>query len=114
MTLLSKGFMMNLESLIQNPALDGIDPVKLQLLFSLAAQAGNKKQNELLPFLMSAVTGPKEKQLSFQPSEIDSIIEVLKIGKSPQEIQQIERACTLMRQFRTAQGSRKPSAQTQK
>ena len=45
---------MNPDSLMQNPALSGIDPGKLQLLLSLASQAGKKKQNELLPFLMSA------------------------------------------------------------
>ena len=94
---------MNPDSLMQNPALSGIDPGKLQLLLSLASQAGNKKQNELLPFLMSAA-GTQGKQLSFQPSEIDSIVEVLKFGKSPQEIQQIDRACALMRQFRAASG----------
>ena len=102
---------MNPDSLMQNPARSGIDPGKLQLLLSLASQAGNKKQNELLPFLMSAAAGAQGKQLSFQPSEIDSIVEVLKIGKSPQEIQQIDRACALMRQFRAA-GARGGSRQS--
>ena len=59
----------------------------------------------------SAAAGAQGKQLSFQPSEIDSIVEVLKIGKSPQEIQQIDRACALMRQFRAA-GARGGSRQS--
>lgn len=91
---------MNQDNWIQNPALANIDPSKLQVLLSLAGQASGKKQNELLPFLMSAASGAQGKQLSFQPSEADQIIEVLKIGKSPQEIQQIERAYAIMKQLK--------------
>ena len=60
-----KGFSMNPNSWMENPALSGIDPAKLQLLTSLAGQAQGKSQNELLPFLMSAASG----QLSFDPTE---------------------------------------------
>jgi Xaa-Pro aminopeptidase len=87
------------ESWTQNPALAGIDPAKLQLLLSLAGQAKGKNQNELLTFLMAASTKNQAQQLSFEPSEIDAIIEVLKVGKSPQELQKIERLCTLMKQL---------------
>ena len=69
--------------------------VMMQPLTSLAGQAQGKSQNELLPFLMSAASG----QLSFDPTEIDTIIRVLKIGKSPQETQRIDRMCALMKQF---------------
>lgn len=92
--MLWKGFSMNPNSWMENPALSGIDPAKLQLLTSLAGQAQGKSQNEL-PFLMSAASG----QLSFDPTEIDTIIRVLKIGKSPQETQRIDRMCALMKQF---------------
>ena len=93
--MLWKGFSMNPNSWMENPALSGIDPAKLQLLTSLAGQAQGKSQNELLPFLMSSASG----QLSFDPTEIDTIIRVLKIGKSPQETQRIDRMCALMKQF---------------
>ena len=93
--MLWKGFSMNPNSWMENPALSGIDPAKLQLLTSLAGQAQGKSQNELLPFLMSAASG----QLSFDPAEIDTIIRVLKIGKSPQETQRIDRMCALMKHF---------------
>ena len=93
--MLWKGFSMNPNSWMENPALSGIDPAKLQLLTSLAGQAQGKSQNELLPFLMSAASG----QLSFDPTEIDTIIRVLKMGKSPQETQRIDRMCALMKQF---------------
>ncbi len=89
---------------MENPALAGIDPSRLQMLSSLAAQAQGKNQNELLPFLMAAASQSNTGGLSFNPEEIDAIINVMKIGKSPQEIQQIDRICTLMRQFGAMRG----------
>lgn len=88
------------DSWTQNPALGGIDPAKLQMLASLANQAQGKKQNELLPFLMAAASQTQKNNMSFQPSEMDAIIEVMKMGKSPQEIQQIDKFCALIKQFR--------------
>lgn len=91
-------------SWINNPALAGIDPAKLQMLISLADQAQGKGQSELMPFLMAAASQSQSNNMSFQPSEIDAIIEVLKIGKSPQEIQRIDRICAMMKQFRKPGG----------
>lgn len=88
------------DSWTQNPALSGIDPAKLQMLISLADQAKGKNQNELLPFLMAASSKSQNGAMSFQPSEVDAIIEVMKIGKSPEEIQRIDRMCALVKQFR--------------
>lgn len=84
----------------KNPALGNIDPAKLQMLSSLAEQAKGKKQNELLSFLMSASAQTQEKQMGFQPSEIDAVINVMKEGKSPEEIARIDRLIGLMRQMR--------------
>ena len=42
--MLWKGFSMNPNSWMENPALSGIDPAKLQLLTSLAGQAQGKQQ----------------------------------------------------------------------
>ncbi len=97
------------ESWTQNPSLAGIDPARLQTLISFAEQAKGKNQSELLPFLMAASQNSSG-QLSFQSSEIDAIIEVLKIGKSPQEIQKIDQLCMLVKQFRRQQNhdSNKP------
>lgn len=91
---------MNDESWTKNPALGNIDPAKLQMLVSLAEQAKGKNQNELLPFLMSAAAHSKSSNMSFDSSEMESIINVMKLGKSPQEIQKIDRLCALMKQFK--------------
>lgn len=90
---------MSNDSWTNNPALNGIDPAKLQMLLSLADQAKGKNQNEMLSFLMSASAQSQSNNMSFQPSEIDTIVNVLKVGKSPQEIQQIDRLYGMMKQF---------------
>ena len=88
------------DSWTQNPDLGGIDPAKLQMLLSLAEQAKGKTPGEMLPFLMAAASQSKSNNMSFQQSEIDTIINVMNVGKSPQEIQKIDRLCAIMKQIR--------------
>ena len=86
-------------SWMQNRALKDIDPAKLQMLLSLSEQGKTKNQKELLPFLLAAANNSKHNGLTFSSSETDAIIEVMKIGKSPQEIQKIEKLRQLMTVF---------------
>lgn len=88
------------ESWMNNPALGGIDPAKLQMLASMADQAQGKSQNELLPFLMAAASQSKSGNMSFDSAETEAIINVMKIGKSPQEVARIDKICAMMKQFR--------------
>ena len=76
----------------QNKSLSGIDPAKLQFLNSIAAQGSQKGMQELLPFLMSAVAQNQNQsgRMHFTQQEMDAIIQVLKIGKSPEETAKIE------------------------
>lgn len=87
------------ESWMNNPNLKDIDKSKLEMLSQLASQGQNqaKSQSDLMPFLMMAANSSKEKGVQFNPKEMDMIIEVLKMGKSPQEIAQIEKMMMLMR-----------------
>ncbi len=98
--MLQQGGHMNDHSWTKNPALTAIDPAKLQMLTSLADQAKGKNQKELLSLLMSASAQTKENHMSFDQSEIDAVIRVMKEGKSPEEIQRIDRLIGLIRQFR--------------
>lgn len=85
----------------ENPALNNIDPAKLQMLLSMSDQAKGKNQSDLLPFLMSAMSQQKSgAKMNFSQEEIDTIINVMKIGKSPQEIKRIDRMCNIIKQFR--------------
>ncbi|MGN0398884.1 MAG: hypothetical protein ACI4EO_02035 [Blautia sp.] len=86
----------------QDRSLRGIDPVKLQLLNSIAAQGSRKGIQELLPFLMSAVSQNQNKPggMHFTQPEVDAIIQVLKTGKSPEETARMERMLQLIKTLR--------------
>ena len=84
-------------NIFDNPALKNIDPGKLQTLLSLADQAKGKNQAELLPFLMASSGSGKMK---FSPEEMEAIIGVLKIGKSPQEVRKIDQMCALFKKMK--------------
>ena len=72
-----------------NPRLSGMDPQKLSMLQGLADQGLGKNPSELLPFIMGAAS-----------NEISTIIEVLKMGKSPVEAAKLDRIVNLMKMIR--------------
>ena len=67
------------------------------MLQNLAIQGSQKSQSDLMPFLLAAANQGKSNGLSFSSSEISTIIEVLKAGKSPQEAAKLDRIVSLMR-----------------
>lgn len=84
----------------QDPALKNIDAAKLQMLLSLAEQGKGKSQKELLPFLMAAASKSKSGGTSFSKEETDLILDVLKQGKSPEEIARIEKVRSLVQMMK--------------
>ncbi|MCI6006446.1 MAG: hypothetical protein SOY73_12555 [Blautia sp.] len=83
-----------------NPRLKGMDKSKLDILQNLAEQGNGKSASDMLPFLMSAAAQGKNKGLNFSSQEISTIIEVLKMGKSPQEAARLDRIVNLMKMIR--------------
>ena len=88
---------MNNNSWANNPKLKNIDPNKLQMIMALADQGGNKKQSEMMPFLLAAASKSKSQGLTFTSDEIEVIIDVLKSGKSKEEIKKIEKMRSIMK-----------------
>lgn len=80
-----------------NPKLAGMDPQKLSMLQGLADQGLGKSPSELLPFIMGAASQGKNAGLTFSSDEISTIIEVLKMGKSPAEVAKLDRIVNLMK-----------------
>lgn len=80
-----------------NPKLAGMDKSKLDMLQSLAEQGSNKSAADLLPFIMSAASQNKSNGLKFNSNEISTIIEVLKMGKSPEEAAKLDLVVSLMK-----------------
>lgn len=90
----------NSKDWMKNPKLAGMDPAKLEMLQNLANQGSQKSQQELLPFLMSLSNPGNQNGLSFQPNEANAIIEVLKMGKSPQEQAKLDKIIQLMKMMK--------------
>lgn len=84
-------------SWMSNPNLKHIDKAKMEALLAMSEQSKGKSQKELLPFLMAAASKSKSGGLRFTPEESDAIIEVLKQGKSPEEIVRIEKIRSMMK-----------------
>lgn len=77
-------------SWMNNPLLKDIDPVKLQILTSLANEAGTKKSSELMPFFMSAMNQANEKGVNFTSPEKELLTDILLQQLSPQERKKAE------------------------
>lgn len=90
------------QSWINNPSLGGIDKSKLEMLsqFVSQGQSQTKSQSDLMPFLMMAANSSKEKGMQFSSNEMDMILEVLKMGKSSEEVAQMEKMIMLMRMMK--------------
>lgn len=83
-----------------NPKLAGMDKSKLDMLQQMAQQGAGKSPSDLLPFIMNAAAKGKSAGLRFNPNEINTIIEVLKMGKSPQERAKLDQVVNLMKMMR--------------
>ena len=87
---------------MNHASLQGIDPAKLQMLSQMASQGQQqtKSQADLIPFLMMAANSSKEKGMQFSGQEMDMIVQVLKMGKSPQEIAQMDQMLMLLKMMK--------------
>lgn len=83
-----------------NPKLAGMDRSKLDMLQQMAQQGAGKSPSDLLPFIMNAAAKGKSAGLRFNPNEINTIIEVLKMGKNPQERAKLDQVVNLMKMMR--------------
>ena len=83
-----------------NPKLAGMDRSKLDMLQQMAQQGAGKSPSDLLPFIMNAAAKGKSAGLRFNPNEINTIIEELKMGKSPQERAKLDQVVNLMKMMR--------------
>lgn len=80
---------------LDNPALAGISPEKLQMLMQLYQQAEGKTMQEALPFLLGAATRMRQNGTAFSQAEFQVIFEALKAGKSLEEIRLMNRLIQL-------------------
>lgn len=91
---------MNKNNWINDPSLKNIDASKLQMLLSMSEQGQGMQQKELLPFLMAAASKSQSTGNSFSSDETDLILNVLKQGRTSEEIAKIEKVCTLVKMMK--------------
>lgn len=81
---------MNPEDWINNPLLKDIDPVKLQIITTLANEGTQKSKTEMLPFFMSAMSQANQKGVAFTPEERQLMLDILMQNLSPEEKKRAE------------------------
>ncbi len=75
---------------LNDPMLKNMDPVKVELIKTAAAQTSAKSGRALALILMTLIADANKKGIQFSPDEISLILEVMKDGKTPKEKEQID------------------------
>ena len=82
---------------MNNPALDKLDPIKQELIRTAAKQTQGKNGKSLAPVMLLLISNASKRGISFSNEEISLILDVLKDGKSPEEIQKINHMIQMTR-----------------
>lgn len=81
---------------MNNPLLNDMDPLKLELIQRAAAQTAGKFGKDLAPIMLALITGANQKGIRFSSDEISLILGLLKEGKSKEEQAQIDRTIQMV------------------
>lgn len=81
---------------INDPMLQNMDPLKIELIKTAFEQTAGKKGNALPPILMSLIMSANRKGIQFSSEEITLILNILKQGKSEQEQKQIDKTVEMV------------------
>lgn len=81
---------------LDDSRLKDMDPLKAELIRTVAAQTAGKSGNALVPVLMALITNANKKGIQFSQEEIALILEVMKDGKTPKERAQIEKTIQMI------------------
>lgn len=75
---------------INNPLLQNMDPVKLELIRRAAAQTNGKSGKELAPIMLALITSANRNNIRFSSDEVNLILDLLKDGKNSKEQENID------------------------
>ena len=78
------------EEIKNNPALQNISKEKLDLLLTYVTEAENLKQNEVMPYFLSITKKAQTNGISFNDTETEIILNILKKQMSPADIKKID------------------------
>lgn len=83
--------------LLNNPQLKNISPEKLKILLELSKKGSGNSKKDMLSSLMAASNSMKEKKVSFEGSESDLIINVLKQNMSAEDQKKADMILSMMK-----------------
>ena len=81
---------------INNPAMQNLDPVKLQLIQMAVSQTAGKSGKDLVPVMMALIGNANKKGVRFSGDEISMVLDILKDGKSKEEQAQIDQTINMV------------------
>ena len=81
---------------INDPMLQNMDPLKIELIKTAAAQVDVNSSKSLPPILMSLIMSANRKGIRFSSDEMTLILGILKQGKSEQEQKQIDKTVEMV------------------
>ena len=88
-----------MNSWMNHPAMNNMDPLKLELIKTAARETNGKSGKNLAPVMMTLITGANKKGIRFTSEEISLILEILKDGKSAKEKQQIDQMAHMISSY---------------
>ncbi len=81
---------------MNHPAMKDMDPLKLELIKTAAAQTAGKSGNSLAPVLLSLITNANKQGIRFSPEEMNLILDLMKSGKPKKEQDQIDKTVNMV------------------
>ena len=84
---------------IDHPAMQNIDPIKLELIKAAARQTQGKSGKSLAPVMMALITSANKKGIQFTTDEMSLVLSILKEGKSDEEQMQIENMVRMVKSY---------------
>ena len=88
---------MSLPTWKNHPALAGMDPKKVFLLTKISEKIEGKSEQDIMPILMAAMTSARKQNITFTSEEFEILFAILKEGKNPQEVQQMNQTIEFAR-----------------
>lgn len=81
---------------IDDPMLQNMDPLKIELIKTAASQVDGKSSKSLPPILMSLIMSANRKGIRFSSEEMTLILTILKQGKTEHEQKQIDKTVEMV------------------
>lgn len=91
---LEKEIFMNNNSIFEN-----MEPQKAQFLQQMLEQASQKKQSEVLPFLLTVTATASSRGINFNEQETDFIVDQITASMSPAEKKKVALLRKMTQQF---------------